>query len=542
MKTKKFLTVLTIALLVIAMACMIACTPADKGNDGSDKFPSGTPSGTPSGDTDSSSDSAIVNIDINPSLELVVDSENKVVGVRALNDDGATLIYNETGIEGVDIEAAIAKITDLAIELGYLKEGENEVVGTIVNSADSDLAAELTSKINAKITATAENLGLSVSVDAEGAYSLLRKMEEFKAQYPDNNIIQSVSVAKFRLALSASETGEISLEAAIELDDSELIAMIAEADKQIENYATEAFLEKKAQAMAIYDNAVTIQTYSAYTQYYLTNVAKHYTTAYYGPAYQMYASSALGFKTIADAKDMEKSVRNYELDETRVNAILAIFGIEDSSVLKNEDGKITVASVEAYADKVFKNTPASAPLEEKKASLNTALSEAETEIRAELDKLTETYKEEINKALSAAETIYNAAKPGIEGIKAAMKLVSVLPGVSQALEDLDALFSDYEEITAEIKAYIDGDEELTLSALKEISDRYQVKADEYLAKIKADLSEEELAEIDANIAEIIERSSAAKQAFDNAISSAAESVKSKLAEAKEARRNASAQG
>lgn len=539
MKMKKLLIVLTVAILCLSMACMIACTPA--GNvDCSEPSgtPSGTPSGSPGGPSSDATDAAIVNIDINPSLELVVDSENKVVGVRALNDDGATLIYNETGIEGVDIEAAIAKITDLAIELGYLKEGENEVVGAIVNSSDSDLVSALTSKINAKITATAENLGLSVSVDAEGAYSLLRKMEELKAQYPDNTAVQSVSVAKFRLALSASETGEITLEAAIELDDSELIAMIAEADKEIENYATEEFLEKKAQAMAIYDNAVTIQTYSAYTQFYLTNVAKHTLTAYYGPAYQMYASSVLGFKTIADAKDMEKAVRNYELDETRVAAILKIFGIEDSSALKDADGKITVSSVEAYADKVFKNTPASDALEAKKAALNDALKDAETEIRAQLDVLTETYKEEIDKALAAADAIYTAAKPGIATIKSAMSIVSALPGVSQALTDLDALFADYEEITAEIKDYLKG-EELTLTSLKEISDRYQVKADEYLAKIESDLSEEELAEIDSAIDEIIERSAAAKQAFDNALSSAAETVKSKLSAAKEARKNAS---
>ena len=177
---------------------------------------------------DKAENQAYVSLDINPAIELIVDKDNNVVSVRGENEDGQVLLYEETGIEGEKIDAALQKITDLAVQYGYLDEN-NKVVDTIVSSGNDEFAAEILSKVNTSVTATAENLGLSVTTDGEGAYSLLRKMDEVKKQFPNNKAIQNMSVSKFKLALSVSETGDISIDAAVAMDDAELIKMLKEA-------------------------------------------------------------------------------------------------------------------------------------------------------------------------------------------------------------------------------------------------------------------------------------------------------------------------
>jgi len=70
-------------------------------------------------------------VDINPSVEFMIDDENKVVSVTALNDDGSILIAGEAFVGKTPEEAAELMVT-LAGETGYLvggsvEAGENEV-------------------------------------------------------------------------------------------------------------------------------------------------------------------------------------------------------------------------------------------------------------------------------------------------------------------------------------------------------------------------------------------------------------------------------
>ena len=305
---------------------------------------------------------AYVSLDINPAVELIVDKNNNVVSVRGENEDGQVLLYEETGIKGEKIDVAIQKITDLAVKYGYLDEN-NKVVDTLVTSGDEAFAEQILGKVNTSVTATAANLGLTVTTDGEGAYSLLRKMDEVKKQFPNNSAVQNVSVQKFKLALSVSETGEISLDAAIALDDGELIEMLKEASTAIEEYATKAYTEAKTQALAVYEQATEIAGYGVYTAYYVEKVLSHPLTAYYGGVYQIYASAAKGFDVICDVAELATSIKYYPLDETQINNVVTALGMESADELKNSDGEITVESIEAYADKLFKNTPASDTLE-----------------------------------------------------------------------------------------------------------------------------------------------------------------------------------
>lgn len=464
---------------------------------------------------------AYVNLDINPSIELIVDKDGKVVSVRGENEDGLVLLYKETGIEGEQIDVAVQKITDLAIRYGYLDE-YNKVVDTLVTSGDNEFATEILGKVNTSVTATAQSFGLTITTDGEGAYSLLRRLNEFKAKFPNNEAIQNLSVAKFKLALSASETGEISLEAATELDDAQLVALMSEISPQIEEYATQAYLAAKTKALAAYEQATELAAYGVYTTYYAQHVLSHPLTAYYGGVYQMYATAAKGFDVICDVAELTTEIKTYPLTEEQIQAIVTALGMESADELKDANGNVTIESVEAFADKLFKNSPASAALEEKKAALTEALAQAEIVLKEKAAEAMEEYRPQIEAAIDGAKTV-----------------LATVQGIYDNLPDaILTIFgdctTDFREILSEIDAMLE-DGTIEVEELRRFSDRLEEKAQSYLTKIEQDLSEEELAEIEAQQTKIINKMTAQKEAFSKALDEAAATAKEYLQRLKDSR-------
>lgn len=66
-----------------------------------------------------------VTMEMNPSVEFIVDKQDKVLSVTALNDDGATLIVGEAFV-GKDISTAATQVVTLAVETGFLVKGRVE--------------------------------------------------------------------------------------------------------------------------------------------------------------------------------------------------------------------------------------------------------------------------------------------------------------------------------------------------------------------------------------------------------------------------------
>ena len=519
MKKRFFALVAMLCVLALLGTAMVSCqtTPPAGTGDGTD---SGTTGGGEQGAP--SEAQSYVSLDINPGISLTVDAEGRVVSVYGENEDGQVLLYEESGIVGADVEAAIAKIVDLAVEHGYL-DAENSVVGTTVSAKDDNAAQELLSKINTKVETSAKALGVTVTTTAEGAFSLLRDLEALKKQYPENEAIQALTVSKYKLALSASETGELSLEAAVELDDAELIECVSEAHQRIEQFATEAFQKAKAEANAIYEKALSLALDGVYHEYYLQNLLKHPTTCYYGGIYQMYRSTATGFEAIADTLVFVEKSRNYPLEDAQVSAIMNALGMQEDEKdqLKNTDGEITLRSVEAYADKLFKNSALAEDLEEKRQALDQALTTAEDAVRVKVEEASAEYAPQIKQVIAGAETVSTALK----------NMLLTLPESMRT--EMTAYLDDYAEIVTDINGILDGGE-LNEAALREKADALCVKAEEVLEKIKADLSEEELATVETRKAEIEATLTAARAAFENAITEAEAEAKEYLAARKAA--------
>lgn len=490
---KKVVTGLSVILVLVTALSFAACSDKKDGRK-SDSF---------------------VRIEMNPSVEMIVDSNDKVVSVYGANTDGKVLLYGETAaLEGQSVENVVNRITDLAVKMGYVSE-ENNVINYTVSSPDGEKAEEsLKSVIDAKIKATARDLGLTVETDSEGAYSLLSRFNAFKEEHPDNEAIQSLTISEFRLALSASETGEVTLEAAVNLDDSQLVAIIKKASETIKEYAIEAYTSAVALAGMAFDSASDMILDSVYTTYYTANTFQHLSTWYYGYVYQMYASAAHGLQALDAAWTLKNKISAAPLSEDCVKKVMATLGLEESDLkkIKDAEGNVTLDSIYAYADKTFKNSDFKGSIDEAKASLDKAISEAENEYNEVKNKIYEEYAPQIEALYNQLSAVAKTAKTMID-VASSFVPQSVKEAVNELLSAAEELWTTLNK------------ENLAQSDFVELKDKYLAKAQETLEKIKADLTEEELAKIERIRAEAAEKIKKYREVYNRAVEKASAEAK-----------------
>ena len=465
---------------------------------------------------------SFVSLDINPEINFTVDSNNKVVSVYGANEDGKVLIYGEANLVGEDIEKAVETVVKLAVDYGYLDEN-NSVVGTSVSgSVDTD---KLLAKINAKIEAQSGD-GFVIKADASGSFTLNRQYENFKAENPDSTL----SKADFKLALAASETGEISLEVAVTCDTSKLLDIVSKAQNKAEEYATTAYNDAVAVANAVYEQSVKTAEASAYIEFYTKRIASVMTnpsyakTIYYGGIYGMYASTAAGLKVVsATAKQIDK-VTEYPLSEAQINEIATALGFTSTDVdlLKDENGNITISSIEAYANKYFKNQVDSEELQNKITALKEALNGIQIEVQASIDVKIGDYSTEINASISAGQDVVDTLNSALSAVK------GMLP------QEFQDYLDDFATASAKVGEVLSGKEGATENLDSYIAE-LEGKADEVLAKIEADLSEEDKKEIQEIKERKISELTEAKAKFDESLTKAKTEAENFIKAKKEAR-------
>lgn len=76
-----------------------------------------------------------VTIDINPSIELAINKEQRVIGVEGLNQDGLALV-SKVKLIGRSFKEAVEIIGQQAEHDGYLRSGVNQIVVTIAEEGN----------------------------------------------------------------------------------------------------------------------------------------------------------------------------------------------------------------------------------------------------------------------------------------------------------------------------------------------------------------------------------------------------------------------
>lgn len=128
---------------------------------------------------------AMMTVNINPSVEFMLDKDNKVVSVTGLNDEGEMLIVGEAFV-GKTAEEAVELVVQIATETGYLVKGSLSVSPNNVEisvTADEARITELYNKAAAAVEAKLEALDIQGKVEQgkamtkEALVELAQKMD-----------------------------------------------------------------------------------------------------------------------------------------------------------------------------------------------------------------------------------------------------------------------------------------------------------------------------------------------------------------------------
>lgn len=105
-------------------------------------------------------------MDINPSVEIVYDSNNKVTAVKSANSDADVLLSDElrAQLKGMPVEQAAATIADEAGKLGYIEPEEQDALKITVVAGTDKQSEEVASKATAAIENTFMERGIFVAV------------------------------------------------------------------------------------------------------------------------------------------------------------------------------------------------------------------------------------------------------------------------------------------------------------------------------------------------------------------------------------------
>ena len=147
---KRIFSLLAMTLVVLSILALNSCSSKDSPDEGT---------------------VTRMTVDINPSIEFMVDDQNKVVSVTALNDDGSILIAGEVLI-GKTPEEAAAAIIEIAADTGYLVDGNADEETNTVKisvSGDSKYADELTKKVKSNVEAKLSELDIAGKIEEVAA-------------------------------------------------------------------------------------------------------------------------------------------------------------------------------------------------------------------------------------------------------------------------------------------------------------------------------------------------------------------------------------
>ena len=118
----------------------------------------------------------IVTLEINPAVTFLIDEENKVMKISALNTDADILLADETfyaSLTEIPVERAAKLFTEKAEKAGYLTDGKTVNLSVVAEGekASNDLLSACKSALNAYIENASVNAALNAVIADVGALS-----------------------------------------------------------------------------------------------------------------------------------------------------------------------------------------------------------------------------------------------------------------------------------------------------------------------------------------------------------------------------------
>lgn len=182
-----------------------------------------------------------LSIDINPSIEFNINGDSNVTSIRPMNEDAAAMLY-DVELVGLNVDLAIDKVIEVAIEAGYLDPlvADNAIKFVVING-NFDKEKAMNDKVKNKLNESLSNRGVSCQV-----------LEKFSNASQAEAKAQRVSVGKMELIKAVreidknykvSELKDMSVSELNEIILSYNPTLIQEAENEIENIIGEEQIE-----------------------------------------------------------------------------------------------------------------------------------------------------------------------------------------------------------------------------------------------------------------------------------------------------------
>ena len=356
-------------------------------------------------------------VDINPSVEFMVDDQNKVVSVTALNDDGSILIAGEAFV-GKTPEEATRMVVSLATDAGYLVKGEIHVENTdesqkveISVSGNSDYAKELAKNVKSDVEKYLKDNKITATVESVKAKTLdeMRKVVIEDGLFTEDEVKNMTEEQLYKaLAAGRIETAQL------------LTAEMREAYYRAQDYKI-SFVEKQATADIISGMGATYKVlmsgYSTALAAYSTSIDTLDELRYSllvdpESAYQKALASLRDAKEdllkekklVFSVKDGDKTYAeisaSFKLSEETYNK--ALKAVEDAGAAANKAMETAIAALreieaqlKALEEKLRENEDISAKLTAEAQNLEDTLNKAKDNFFAEFEAA---HKSDIEKA------------------------------------------------------------------------------------------------------------------------------------------------
>lgn len=356
-------------------------------------------------------------VDINPSVEFMVDDQNKVVSVTALNDDGSILIAGEAFV-GKTPEEATQLVVSLATDAGYLVKGEIHVENTdesqkieISVSGNSDYAKELAKNVKSDVEKYLKDNKITATVESVKAKTLdeMRKVVVEDGLFTEDEVKNMTEEQLYKaLAAGRIETAQL------------LTAEMREAYYRAKDYKI-SFVEKQATADIISGmeeaNKAVMTLYSTALDTYSKSIEALDELRYSllvdpESAYQKALASLRDAKEdllkekklIFSVKDGDKTYveisASFKLSEETYNK--ALKAVEDAGAAANKAMETAIAALreveaqlKALEEKLRENEDISAKLTAEAQKLEDTLNKAKDNFFAEFEAA---HKSDIEKA------------------------------------------------------------------------------------------------------------------------------------------------
>lgn len=230
---------------------------------------------------------ARMQVDINPSVEFILDADNKVLSVTALNDDGALIIAGEAFV-GKTAEDAVELMVSISTEAGYLVKGDLSAGQdgiTISITGDAEAAQKLYDDVKAGVDAFLEESGINAAVERGEALKLdaLRDLvqaadptltDEEVAAMTEEQLLNALKISRIETAQLLTEELRAAYNTAKEYDFRFAERQATKSVIEGLGSAYESFLNGYAAALDSYQKAIQAVEQARYD--YLVDAGSDY--------------------------------------------------------------------------------------------------------------------------------------------------------------------------------------------------------------------------------------------------------------------------